>query len=134
MSDAVSRALERSNALQSSAPRGTGLFAVAPPAQAEIWSVFGINGNDTGGIIPWSPALRAYGYREAAQHHCGGYHKIARITSVHARYGDYVGFACEFPRSYDPVKHGDWWMRRCLASSSDCGLARDRIAPHDGLS
>jgi hypothetical protein len=80
-------------------------------AHAEIWSVYGINGNDTGGIIPWSPALRAYGYREAAQHHCGGYHKIARITSVHPRYGDYVGFACEFPRNYDPVGHGVWWMR-----------------------
>ena len=79
------------------------------PARAEVWSVFGINGNDTGGIIAWSPALRAYGYREAAQHHCGGYHKLARITSVHARYGDYVGFACEFPRGYDPVKAGRWW-------------------------
>ena len=81
------------------------------PAQAEVWSVYGINGNDTGGIIPWSPDLRAYGYREAAQHHCGGYHKLARITSVHARYGDYVGFACEFPRNYDPVGHGEWWIR-----------------------
>ena len=75
----------------------------------ESWSVFGINGNDTGGIIPWSPALRAYGYRAAAQAHCNGYHRIARITSVHARYGDYVGFACEFPRGYDPVKNGRWW-------------------------
>ena len=81
----------------------------APAAQAEIWSVYGINGNDTGGIIPWSPMLRAYGYREAAQHHCAGYYKIARITSVVARYGDYVGFACEFPRGYDPVKQGRWW-------------------------
>jgi len=83
----------------------------APAAQAEQWSIFGINGNDTGGIIPWSPELRAYGYREAAQEHCKGYHKIARVTSVHARYGDYVGFACEFPQSYDPVKSGDWWFR-----------------------
>ena len=81
------------------------------PAQAEVWSVFGINGNDTGGIIAWSPDLRAYGYREAAQHHCGGYHKLARITSVHPRYGDYVGFACEFPRNYDPVGQGNWWIR-----------------------
>jgi hypothetical protein len=75
----------------------------------ESWSVFGINGNDIGGIIPWSPALRAYGYRNAAQTHCAGYHRIARITSVHARYGDYVGFECEFPRGYDPVKAGSWW-------------------------
>ena len=51
------------------------LFAPALPAHAEIWSVYGINGNDTGGIIPWSPALRAYGYREAAQDHCRGYKK-----------------------------------------------------------
>jgi hypothetical protein len=81
------------------------------PAHAEIWSVYGINGNDTGGIIPWSPALRAYGYREAAQHHCGGYHKVARVTSVVTGYGNYVGFACAFPRDYDPVKRGDWWWR-----------------------
>ena len=84
--------------------------------QASAWndilnSVWGSKGNDTGGIIPWSPALRAYGYREAAQHHCGGYHKLARITSVHARYGDYVGFECVFPRDYDPVKAGRWWWQ-----------------------
>ena len=79
------------------------LFALALP--------YGINGNDTGGIIPWSPALRTYGYREAAQDHCRGYKKVARITSVKARYGDYVGFACEFPPGYDPVGRGDWWMR-----------------------
>jgi hypothetical protein len=87
------------------------LFAFAMPASAEIWSVQGTNGNDTGGIIPWSPALRAYGYRAAAQNHCRGYYKLARITSVHARYGDYVGFACEFPRNYDPVRHSDWWAK-----------------------
>lgn len=89
-----------------------GLLMLVTPAHAvngDTWSVFGINGNDTGGIIPWSPALRAYGYRTAAQAHCDGYHRIARITSVHPRYGDYVGFACEFPRSYDPVKAGRWW-------------------------
>jgi hypothetical protein len=85
------------------------LSLLAPAAHAEIWSVYGINGNDTGGIIPWSPALRIYGYREAAQDHCNGYHKVARVTSVVARYGDYVGFACEFPRGYDPVKKGQWW-------------------------
>jgi hypothetical protein len=86
----------------------------AVPALAingDTWSVFGINGNDLGGIIPWSPALREYGYREAAQAHCNGYHRVARITSVHPRYGDYVGFACEFPRGYDPVKAGRWFWQ-----------------------
>jgi len=34
---------------------------VVMPARAEVWSVYGINGNDTGGIIPWSPALCAFG-------------------------------------------------------------------------
>jgi len=95
-------------------PLPAALLAVtllSAPAQAEIWSVYGINGNDTGGIIPWSPALRAYGYREAAQDHCRGYKKVARITSVVAGYGNYVGFACEFPRDYDPVKRGDWWWQ-----------------------
>ncbi|HTK79883.1 MAG TPA: hypothetical protein VL286_05530 [Rhizomicrobium sp.] len=87
------------------------LATSAHAINGETWSVFGINGNDTGGIIPWSPQLRAFGYREAAQEHCKGFHKIARITSVKARYGDYVGFACEFPRNYDPVGHGDWWMK-----------------------
>jgi hypothetical protein len=89
-------------------------MALAP--QAHAWndlfnSVWGAKGNDTGGIIPWSPALRDFGYREAAQHHCGGYHKVAHITSVKARYGDYVGFSCNFPPNYDPVGHGDWWMK-----------------------
>lgn len=83
--------------------------ALVSPAKAEIWSVHGINGNDTGGIIPWSPALRAYGYRHAAQHHCAGYGKLARVVSVHPRYGDYVSFECQFPRRYDPVKAGLWW-------------------------
>lgn len=82
---------------------------ISVPAQAEIWSVY--SGNDTGGIIPWSPPLRAYGYRAAAQHHCTGYNKMARVTSVIAGYGNYVSFACEFPRDYDPVKRGDWWWR-----------------------
>ena len=88
------------------------LSLLAAPAHAingETWSIFAINGNDTGGIIPWSPQLRAYGYRYAAQRHCDGFHKLARITSVPPRYGDYVGFACTFPRHYDPVKRGDWW-------------------------
>ena len=78
---------------------------------AEAWSEFDIRGNDLGGIIPWSPALRAYGYHHAAQAHCDGYRRVAHITSVHARYGDYVGFECVFPRNYDPVKAGQWFWQ-----------------------
>ena len=88
------------------------LASPTPAVSAWGWGEFGINGNDTGGIIPWSPTLRAYGYRAAAQTHCDSYNRLARITSVHARYGDYVGFECVFPRGYDPVKAGQfhfWW-------------------------
>jgi hypothetical protein len=60
-------------------------------------------GNDTGGLIPWSPAVKD-AYREAAADHCARYNKVAQITSVHPWYGDFVGFACIFPPGYDPVK------------------------------
>jgi len=60
-------------------------------------------GNDTGGIISWSPEV-AYTYKEIAAAHCFQYNKVAFITSVHPQYGDYVGFVCAFPQGYDPVK------------------------------
>jgi hypothetical protein len=59
--------------------------------------------NDTGGIIAWSPAIKPY-YHQMAADHCARYNKVARITSVHAHYGDYIGFVCRWPRHYDPVK------------------------------
>jgi hypothetical protein len=93
--------------------RLTPLFAAAVamplmmPSAADAYSgFFGIHGmqsNDTGGIIPWSPAI-AHSYRDIAAMACARWHKVARITSVHRRYGDYVGFRCRFPRGYDPVK------------------------------
>jgi hypothetical protein len=67
-------------------------------------------GNDTGGIIAWSPAIRGI-YRTVAAEHCAQYNKVARITSVHPWYGDYVGFVCAFPRGYDPVKAWSWAPR-----------------------
>src|SRR5262245_11209664 len=60
-------------------------------------------GNDTGGIISWSPEV-AYTYKEIAAAHCFQYNKVAFITSVHPQYGDYVGFVCAFPQGDDPVK------------------------------
>ena len=74
------------------------LFAAG--AQAGVW---GGHSNDTGGIIPWSPAI-AYTYRDIAAADCARWNKVAIITSVHRVYGDYVGFACYFPRGYDPRK------------------------------
>jgi hypothetical protein len=60
-------------------------------------------GNDTGGIISWSPEI-AHTYKEIAAIHCWQYNKVAFITSVHPVYGDYVGFVCAYPQGYDPVK------------------------------
>jgi hypothetical protein len=64
---------------------------------------YGLVGNDRGGVIPWSPAV-AYIYRDVAAEHCARYFKVPEITSVHRWYGDFVGFTCQFPRGYDPVR------------------------------
>jgi hypothetical protein len=53
-------------------------------------------GNDTGGIIAWSPEAQAAA-PEASAAHCARYGKVARITSVNARFGDYIGFVCQWP-------------------------------------
>jgi hypothetical protein len=53
----------------------------------------GVTGNDTGGIIVWSPENE----RDApalAQAHCARYNKYARATSIVRRDGNYIGFAC----------------------------------------
>jgi hypothetical protein len=55
----------------------------------------GITGNDTGGIIPWSPMNHQMA-AELAALHCAGYNKRARITSIRAQYGDYIAFACSW--------------------------------------
>jgi hypothetical protein len=53
----------------------------------------GLTGNDTGGIIAYSPAIEHL-YREMAAAHCARWGRLAHITSVHRRYGDYIGFVC----------------------------------------
>jgi hypothetical protein len=57
----------------------------------------GLTGNDVGGIIPWSPDNQRMALASANQH-CSGYNKHARITSIYAQYGAYIGFACIFNR------------------------------------
>ena len=53
----------------------------------------GVTGNDTGGIIPYSPAVEHI-YRDLAAAHCAQWHRLSHITSVHRRYGDYISFSC----------------------------------------
>ncbi len=59
----------------------------------------GINGNDTGGIIPWSPANEQLAI-DLSGAHCASYGKIAQLTSVYRQPGHYIGFACVLPRGY----------------------------------
>jgi hypothetical protein len=80
---------------------------LAAGAQAGVLDVWGGHTNDTGGIIPWSPAI-AHTYRQIAAAECARWDKIAFITSVHRVYGDYIGYVCEFPRRYDPRRADAW--------------------------
>jgi hypothetical protein len=57
--------------------------------------VYGPKGNDTGGIIPWSPSAEQVAMI-TAQDNCGLYHKHAVITSVHRVPGDYITYQCRF--------------------------------------
>ena len=57
----------------------------------------GLTGNDSGGIIPWTPENQAVA-RDWAMQHCWYYGKVARIEAIHARYGEYISFTCQFPR------------------------------------
>jgi hypothetical protein len=53
----------------------------------------GITGNDTGGIIPYTPALEDT-YEQIAQSYCARWGRLSHVTSVHRKYGDYISFVC----------------------------------------
>jgi hypothetical protein len=53
----------------------------------------GLTGNDTGGIIPYSPAVEGV-YRDMAAAHCARWGRLSHVTSVHRKYGDYISFVC----------------------------------------
>jgi hypothetical protein len=74
---------------------------ITAPALAGDWVP--VQANDVGGIIAWSPAI-AHDYRDIAAAECARFDKVAVISSVHRRYGDYVGFRCHFAHRYDPRK------------------------------
>ena len=70
----------------------------------------GPTGNDTGGIIQWTPGVDHI-YRSLAADHCAKWNRRAVVTSVNRRYGEYVGFVCLYDRRYDPrrAEYGQWW-------------------------
>jgi hypothetical protein len=71
------------------------LAAGSSAAQAQPYTF----GNDTGGMIVWTPENERWAF-VTAEAHCGAYGKLARVTSVYRQYGHYIGFACAFPRGY----------------------------------
>jgi hypothetical protein len=66
------------------------LGALVASASAQ-WPVY--EGNDTGGIIPWSCENEAMAPQITAAY-CARWDKYPRITSVHRQYGDYIAFNC----------------------------------------
>jgi hypothetical protein len=62
----------------------------------------GIRGNDTGGIIPWSPGIEDYALALVSDH-CGRHGKYGVITSVRPWPGDYIGFVCRRPGRWGPA-------------------------------
>ena len=79
------------------------LVSLGAQAQVGMGPGWGLTGNDTGGMIQWTPDV-AYIYRDIAAEHCARWNRIARITSVHRWYGEYIGFKCMADRRYDPRK------------------------------
>jgi hypothetical protein len=63
----------------------------------------GLTGNDTGGIIQWTPDVDHF-YRDIAAEHCARWNRVAQITSAHRWYGEYIGFVCLVDRYQDPRK------------------------------
>lgn len=61
----------------------------------------GLTGNDSGGIINWTPENQAV-WRDWAMQHCAYYGKVAKLEAIHARYGGYISFTCAFPRGRYP--------------------------------
>lgn len=68
-----------------------------------FWFGSGLQGNDTGGIIAWSPGIEDVALDMAAGH-CMSYGKYAVITSVHPWSGDYIGFVCRRAGRWGPLE------------------------------
>jgi hypothetical protein len=59
--------------------------------------VHGPKGNDTGGIIPWSPENERAAPAIAGAN-CNAYGKYAVLRSARRVYGDYISYECRFYR------------------------------------
>jgi hypothetical protein len=67
---------------------GAALALSTASAQAQL-----VQGNDTGGIIPWSCENEARAMKIAGDH-CAWYRKYPRLTSIAREPGNYIAFSC----------------------------------------
>jgi hypothetical protein len=68
-------------------------------------SVWGSKGNDTGGIIPWSPENEQDSFAIATAQ-CGRWNKFPLATSIHRVPGDYIAYQCVWdPPPVFAVRH-----------------------------
>ena len=66
--------------------------------QAGAWndilnSIWGSKGNDTGGIIPWTPENERNAFA-IAEANCRWHNKYPLATSIHRVPGDYIAYKC----------------------------------------
>jgi hypothetical protein len=71
------------------------IFGAVGSANALLFGIYGPKGNDTGGIIPWSPEAERVAL-EIAQQNCGRFGKFAVIRSVRRVYGAYIAYDCRW--------------------------------------
>ncbi len=95
--------------LLSAALIGAAVMTATTAGSAFAWndilnSVYGPRGNDTGGIIPWSPENEANAPAIAGAQ-CARWNKYAVATSLHRRYGDYIGYRCVWDAPVVVVRH-----------------------------
>jgi hypothetical protein len=69
------------------------LVSGASAWNAILNSVWGPKGNDTGGIIPWSPENERNSF-EIATAQCARWNKYPLATSISRRPGDYIAYKC----------------------------------------
>jgi hypothetical protein len=83
--------------MASSLALAAALLAPATPALAFGSEFSGpgpmVTGNNTGGIFPYRPAEPGT-YGDIAESFCARYGRLAKVTSIHRIYGDYVSFVC----------------------------------------
>ena len=85
-----------------------GVLSVAVVSQASAWndltnSVFGYKGNDTGGIIPWSPENEKRAFA-IAERNCRWNGKFPVATSIHRVPGDYIAYKCQWEQPRRPTR------------------------------